>query len=198
MAQAPCLLKLHITCRLYRLGDRSILLHCSSYNISITSSNRLSSPNLDLDLHSTNQARWLRPLAGISCLLVSSNHPQPKEALPGESPHPKHRWFNARLPLLQFRPPVILRPPTQLAASRLGRYSVRWDRDNYSNNNNRLEWVSLLLPSLKVNSLPLVLQGHQDPLHPYHQLLDHRVTSLPNPLVRPHLLFSRVHQGHHL
>lgn len=157
MAQARCLLRLPITCRPCRQGDHSTLLHCSSYNNSITNSNRPSSkhssPSSDLDLHSTHQARWLcLCLAGTSCPLGCSSHQLPKEALPGESPHLKPKWFSAHLPSLQFRLPATLRPLTHLAASRLGRYSMPWDRDSYSNNSSQ-EWVSLQPPSLKARKV---------------------------------------------
>lgn len=199
MPQAQCLLRLPITCRLCRVGDHSTLLLCSSYNNNITNSNKLSSklssPSSDLDLHSTQRARWLCLLAGTSCPLGSSSHQRHKEALPGESPHPKPKWFNVHPPLQQFRLPATLRPLTHLAASRLGRYSVPWVRDNYSNSS-RQEWVSLLPPSLKALRLALVVsQDRPDPLRPFHQLLVRRATSLPSPLVRLRLLFSRVHQG---
>ncbi|KAK1898840.1 Nuclear receptor coactivator 6 [Dissostichus eleginoides] len=81
-------------------------------------------------------------------------HQPPKEALPGESPHHKPKCFNVHPPLLQFKLPAIPHPLTHLAASKLGRYSMPWDRDNYSNNNSQ-EWVSLPPPSLKAHRLAL-------------------------------------------
>lgn len=148
MAQAPCLHKQLITCRLYRLVDPLTQLHFSNSNNSITNSNKPSSfPNWALEHLSIHQGKWQCPPAGTKGLLGSYSLQLPKEALPGGSLHLKAKSSSGHLHLQQFKLQAIHHLHILLAANKLGKYLMPWGKGNY--NSSRQVWANLLLHSLK-------------------------------------------------